>query len=71
LGPVSQYSESITSTDNKHYIAVMDESENVVVDGKVVGRFGFNLSYNQKLHAFHWLAMSGQQLYLHTYKVLK
>ena len=71
LGPVSQYSESLTSNDYKHYIAVADESQNVVVDGKVVGRFGFNLTYNDKLHAFHWLATTGQQLFLYSYKLPK
>ena len=71
LGPVSEYNESITSKDMKHFITVMDETENIIADGKVVGKAGFNLTYNDKLHAFHWLTQSGQQLNLHTYKLPK
>jgi hypothetical protein len=71
LGPVSEYNEGITSKDMKHYITVMDETENVIADGKVIGKAGFKLTYNEKLHAFHWLTQSGQALNMHTYKLAK
>lgn len=67
LGPVRKYDPFAISTDGKHYAVVNSQNDYVMVDGKQLTK-GFNIVFNEKLNAFHWLDQVEQKIYLYTYK---
>jgi hypothetical protein len=68
LGPVRKYDPFTISADGKHYAVVNSTNDYVVVDGKQLTK-GFNIVFNKKLNAFHWLDQVAQKIYLYTYKL--
>jgi len=69
LGPIGQFDPYVISPDRKYYAFVRGKDEYVVINGKPVSP-GLKITYNEKLKAFHWFMLEGQEVYMYTHKVL-
>lgn len=69
LGPIGKNSEVEISDDQKHFIESTRNGNIVSVDKRAISN-GFNLVYNPKLNAFHWINVDDHnRIYLHTYEL--
>lgn len=69
LGPVDQYSSYAVANDMTTYAECQSGSHAILIQNKAISE-GFNLIYNPKLDAFHWLRITeDKKIYLHTYEL--
>lgn len=69
LGPVDRNSTFSIANDKTTYAECKNRSRAIMIQNKAISE-GFNLIYNPKLDAFHWLRIAdNNQIYLHTYEL--
>jgi hypothetical protein len=69
IGPVDQYSLYAVANDMTTYAECQSRSNAILIQNKAISE-GFNLTYNPKLDAFHWLRITeDKKIYLHTYEL--
>lgn len=67
FGPITRGTSIVFSNDKKHYAESDDRRMEIFLDGKRISD-GFNIAYDPKTNAFHWLSIDKNNMYLHTYQ---
>jgi hypothetical protein len=69
IGPVSPRSEIAISKDAQNYAEGLRTGNIILINERPISE-GFNLVYNNKLDAFHWINIDDKnRVYLHTYEL--
>lgn len=69
IGPVSPRSEIAVAKDGVNYAEGLRAGGIILINNRAISE-GFNLVYNDKLDAFHWINIDEKnRVYLHTYEL--